>query len=263
MKFRVKNTVIRALALADTSLTRLTSRHDLEALLLSLRPRLVDQAMTRMGPKGDGGYLVPDDLVGIEACFSPGVAMSSGFERDCADLGMRVFMADGSVDGPAESHESFRFTKRNLGATSTDDVMTLDQWVEDSLPNPGSDLILQIDIEGAEYETLLSASDSLMRRFRIIVAEFHELDKLLSRPFFGFAKATFAKICQTHVCVHIHPNNCCGSVKAVGLEIPRVTEFTFLRKDRIHNEVFARTFPHPLDHDNTANPSIPLPECWY
>lgn len=37
--------------------------------------------LIRLGPNGDGGYLVPDDLTGIEACFSPGVCATSEFEN--------------------------------------------------------------------------------------------------------------------------------------------------------------------------------------
>lgn len=258
----LKNTLIRVSALGKIFPTRLTPEEDVKALIYSLRPRLADQELIRLGPSGDGGYLVPDDLEDIEACLSPGVALVSGFERDCAALGMKIFMADKSVDGPAELHDSFQFTKKFIGATSSDDVMTIDSWISDALPGTQSDLLLQIDIEGAEYETFLSTSDMSMNRFRIIVAEFHDLDKILSEPFFRIASSTFNKILQTHVCVHIHPNNCFGSVKAYDLEIPIYGEFTFLRKDRIRGEGFATVFPHPLDCDNTANPALTLPRSW-
>ena len=141
--------------------------------------------------------------------------------------------------------------------------MTLDHWVTSSLDECSSDLMLQIDVEGAEYETFLSTSDQLMSRWRIIVAEFHFLHHLWSEPFFRVGSRVFDKILQTHRCVHIHPNNCCGSVSKGAIEIPRVMEFTFQRRDRLHNAKPVRAFPHPLDGDNTSNPSLPLPACWY
>jgi hypothetical protein len=229
----------------------------------SLFPVTTDSGLIRVGPAGDGGYLLPDDLDGIEACYSPGVNQVSGFELDCAERGMKVFLADHSVDKPPDAHPLFHFTKKFVGVTSNDTFMTVDDWVATSLPGPDSDLLLQIDIEGFEYETFLAMSDRLLRRFRIIVAEFHHLDQFWSRPFFGLAARAFEKILQTHRCVHIHPNNCCRLVRCQGLYIPRVAEFTFLRQDRIRNASFARTFPHPLDADNTSNSPLPLPECWY
>ncbi len=64
----------------------------------------------------------------------------------------------------------------------------------------GAELLLQIDTEGYEYETFLGMSDELARRFRIIAAEFHDLDQLWNRPFFRLASRAFDKILQTHSC---------------------------------------------------------------
>ena len=243
--------------------TRLTGKNELQSLIRKLRPISSDKKLIRLGPKGDGGYLVPDDFIGIEACFSPGVGHISGFEKDCADMGMNIFLADNHVEKTPMSHERFHFTRKNIGITTSDEFMTIDDWIKASLSGSQEDLLLQIDIEGYEYETFLGASDSLMNRFRIIVAEFHMLDKLLSQPFFKLASRAFDKILQTHTCVHIHPNNCCGAVKKEELEIPRVAEFTFYRNDRIKNPSFADIFPHTLDYDNTDNPPLFLSECWY
>ncbi len=241
----------------------MTDRNELLRLLKRLYPLSTNKELIRLGPKGDGGYLVPDDLAGIQACFSPGVSLVSGFEEDCAELGIKVFLADKSVDGPVTGHELFCFTKKFVGATSNDDFMTLDHWVTSSLPEINADLLLQIDIEGFEYEVFLSASEALMQRFRIIVAEFHHLDQLWNKPFFNLAGRAFDKILQTHTCVHIHPNNLCGSLNISGINIPTVMEFTFLRNDRFEHSSYQKNFPHPLDSDNTANSSLTLPKCWY
>jgi hypothetical protein len=259
----VKRFAIAILAAGKAYPTALTDPKALRALVKRLSPVLSDKKLIRLGPSGDGGYLVPDDLAGIEACFSPGVSSESGFEKACAELGMKVFMADRSVEGPAESHERFHFTKKYVGATTNDDFMTIDDWVDVSLSNSRSDLLLQIDIEGYEWETLLGMSESLLRRFRIIVAEFHQLDHFWSKPLFQVASHALEKLSQTHTCVHIHPNNCCGSLKFEGLEIPRVAEFTFLRSDRLMARSDAKIFPHPLDRDNTGKPPLPLPSSWY
>jgi hypothetical protein len=260
---RIIMKLARAL-LAPASLypTRMTQETDLRRLVDRLRPRRFYKGLIRLGPPGDGGYLVPDDLDGIEACFSPGVADNSGFERDCADRGMRVFMADYSVDGPAEAHDLFEFRKKYLGVVHDDRYMTLDAWVGSTMERPGGDLLLQIDIEGAEYEVLLGASEALMQRFRIIVAEFHQLHLLGSQPFFRIASLCFEKLLQTHTCVHIHPNNYRSAEIVRGLEIPPFTEFTFLRNDRLSESGYVDSFPHPLDSDNTDNAPLVLPRWW-
>jgi len=259
----IKNLVSQILFGKYTYITKLTKKHKLKSLLTQLYPICCDKNLIRMGPSGDGGYLVPDDLEGIDACFSPGVSLISGFEKECADKGMKVFLADRSVETPAESHDLFHFTKKFIGVTSNSHFMTMDDWVSSSLTDSESDLLLQMDIEGSEYEVILAASDLLMRRFRIIVVEFHSLIELWNRPFFKLVSRVFEKLLQTHTCVHNHPNNCGGSEKRGEIEIPKVTEMTFLRNDRINNSDFAKSFPHPLDSDNKENPPLPLPKCWY
>ena len=141
--------------------------------------------------------------------------------------------------------------------------MTMDDWVGSSVPGSQSDLMLQIDIEGYEYETFLGMSDALARRFRIIAAEFHSLDQLWNRPFFRVASRAFDKILQTHACVHIHPNNCAGALDRDGLLIPSAAEFTFLRRDRILDWSYASVFPHPLDENNCNGRPLRLADCWY
>ena len=243
--------------------TALTDTQAVRSLIDSLRPMETDKELIRLGADGDGGYLVPNDFDGVAACFSPGVGSISAFEVDCANLGMPVHLADGSVRKPPTAHLGFGFTKKFVGAISNDAVMTLDQWVGSTAGLADGDLLLQMDVEGSEYEVLLSVSQALLERFRILVVEFHMLDQLWNRPFFRLASRVFERICQSHACVHIHPNNCCGTIEKTGLSIPRVMEFTFLRRDRFKSLRPRDNFPDPLDRDNTSNPPLILPKCWF
>lgn len=260
----VKHISSRVLANFKTWPTPLTDKRELAQLIQRLWPVSPGIELIRLGPDSDGGYLVPDDLEGIEACFSPGVCDVAGFEHDCVKRGMAAFLADGSVAGPPVSDPRIHFTKKFIGAADAGDFMTLDQWVATSLPDSASDLLLQIDIEGFEYETFLSVSDQLLRRFRIIVVEFHELRHLWSRPYFSLISSAFKKLLIHHSCVHIHPNNGFRSTSLSGLEIPHLMEFTFLRNDRFSGRTAASSFPHPLDVKNDASkPTKKLPETWY
>ena len=242
-----------------------TPRGDVRSLIRSLHPRRTPGALIRMGAPDDGGYLVPDDLDGIAACFSPGVHHESSFETDCANRGMPVFMADHSVDGPAVAHPNFHFTRKHVGASASDTTLTMDDWVRSSLPDTDGDLLLQMDIEGAEFECLLSMSHALMNRWRVAVIEFHDLQLLWDRPYFERTlEPTFRKLAATHTCVHLHPNNYSPVIDEGGIAIPPLLEATFLRNDRLGTEGFATAFPHPQDRDNTPpRPPVVLPANWY
>jgi hypothetical protein len=120
-----------------------------------------------------------------------------------------------------------------------------------------------MDIEGGEYVSLGSISQATLNRFRILVVEFHRLDSLWDEAFFNIAASIFRKILQNHLCVHIHPNNCCGIENQFDIPIPRIAEFTFLRKDRARFTRGPMAFPHALDWDNTGNETLVLPKIWY
>lgn len=261
MKSQIKSIILYLFSLAKIFPTLKTEKIPLQMLIHKLYPVSCNKELIRIGPNGDGGYLVPNDLEGIDACFSPGVGKISGFEKECADLGMKIFLADKSKS--KIKHKSFDFTKKFIGAFTNDNFITLDKWITDKYPKDIPDLLLQMDIEGYEYEVLLSVSSKILRSFRIIVVEFHLFDQLFNKPFFKLASRVFDKILQTHTCVHIHPNNCSEIKTLNGIAIPRFMEFTFYRNDRIEHKTFSNKYPHPLDCDNTANKSITLPKCWY
>lgn len=264
MNARLRKNKLKSIATGQQVFTNKTPKNDLLNLIKSLRPIATNIPIIRMGPIADGGYLVPDDLKEISACFSPGVDKVSDFELDCADRGMQVYMADYSVDGPATSHPKFHFIKKYVGCYSADDYITVDDWVNNTIAtSDNKDLLLQIDIEGGEYECFFNMSPTLLSRFRIIVAEFHNLDLLWSAPFFSIASRAFRRLLLTHYCVHIHPNNYVPYIPQGDIEIPPVMEFTFIRKDRVAKLSPIGDYPHPLDVDNSKLAPMSLPKIWY
>jgi len=127
--------------------------------------------------------------------------------------------------------------------------------VEMYCPAPyAGDLMLQIDIEGAEYRNLLNAGAAVLGRFRIIVIELHSLSSLNSVDSEDTEVARLLRcLSQTHLCVHAHPNNCGGVGyidESTGMNIPSVIELTLLRRDRfvgIPSEWIPAQLPHVLD----------------
>ena len=164
---------------------KLTPQEDVLKLIKKLRPVNTDKPLIRLGPKGDGGYLIPDDLEGIMGpCFSPGVDKICGFEKDCAEKGIKVFMADYSVNKPPEENIHFNFNKKFIGLPKSFEFLSMDEWVKENSLDSNSDLMLQMDIEGYEYEAFFGMSQSLLQRFRIIIVEFHFLNKLFISSLF-------------------------------------------------------------------------------
>jgi hypothetical protein len=240
-----------------------TDSATLSEFFRSIRPVSTNHQLIRIGGDGDGGYLVPDDLAGIEVCFSPGVSTIARFESDLTERGIRCYLADYSVDGPPISNPLFHFEKRFLGQAEDSMYTTLESWVNRNAPGR-QDLILQMDIEGAEYPVIFDTSSETLRRFRIMVIEFHRMESLYDRYGFDLIDFTFKKLLKDFAIVHIHPNNFARPIALGAFDIPPFMEFTLLRKDRISQQRPEHRFPHPLDRRNVAgSEDFPLPACWF
>ena len=123
--------------------------------------------------------------------------------------------------------------------------------------------ILKMDIEGSEYEVLLDLDNDLLRRFRIMVIEFHDLDELFNKFSFKLINLVFKKILKQFEVVHIHPNNSNKPFYFLNYQGFHAMEFTFLRKDRIEKKSPELNFPHPLDRPCVANkPDYALASFW-
>jgi hypothetical protein len=239
------------------------AQNDVQRLIKKLRPVKTNYPLIRIGSPSDGGYLIPNMIDGIQAAYSPGVSNNSSFELELAKKGIQCYLIDYSVDKAAEEHELIHFDKKFLGFTDDDIHWTLDSWVKKYTPT-SNQLLMQIDIEGAEYESIISASQETLSRFKVIIAEFHGLDSIFSLYGFKLINLCFEKLLKDFYVVHLHPNNCEGEVRKWGFSVPRVMEITFIRKDACQNLGFASQYPHHLDQACvTSNPDLVLDQFWY
>jgi hypothetical protein len=232
-------------------------------LIRRLRPRSCAVPLIRVGGNGDGGYLIPDDLEGIEYCFSPGVSVTADFENQLAERNIRSFLADYSVEQPPILRPEFVFDRKFIGARNDEIFMTLDAWKQKYLPDYHGEMLLQMDIEGGEYEVFLNATTELLSSFRIIVVELHSLERLFDRFAFSIMQSCFDKLLSHFYVVHAHPNNCGGMLVHRDIGIPDVLELTLYNRSRGEPGAYRGDYPHALDFDNCKDrPPLILPQCW-
>ncbi|MFM6402105.1 FkbM family methyltransferase [Planktothrix sp.] len=245
---------------------------DFLSTILIMKPQPSPVPLVRIGGENDGAYLIPDDLDNIKACFSPGVANRKTFEDELTDTyGIQCHMCDKSSDIEKfqtplkEGMQTFK--KKWLDVNGEEDTISLDTWVKELAPDEKDDLILQMDIEGAEYRNILQTSDEVLKRFRIIILEVHGLGVARNPQEFEINLGSFLrKLDEQFICVHAHPNNCCGDFTIVTPEthihLPNVYELTFLRRDRFKEEdtssYYEPMMPHPLDIKRNVNTEPPI-----
>jgi hypothetical protein len=240
------------------NINRIVKKDILFTFLSLIQPVTTGMPLIRIGGQGDGGYLLPDDLVGVNVCFSPGVANVSDFEKELVRRGIRCYCADGSVDGSHLQNEAgIYFIQKHLGITNSQEVMTLDSWVASFEPQT-QDMILQMDIECGEYGVLVDTSNETLHKFRILVIEFYNIHAWTNAQELKYVKLIFEKLLKNFDVVHVHPNNCDSNLRFASIDIPGALEITFLRKDRFlpaTGRVY--DFPHDLDRPNV--PTRPDP----
>jgi FkbM family methyltransferase len=231
-----------------------------------LIPSACAHELIRIGGDADGSYLIPNDLQAIEACFSPGVSNIILFEKELAErYSIPSYLCDASVEqDQLDLNNSYhQFNQVWLGGYDGENTQSLDSWVAESNHCESNNLILQMDIEGAEFSSLMAASDSTLSRFRIAVIEFHWLWRIQSSRFLNTRfLPTLQKLSKHFDCVHAHANNCCGTTEIANVEVPNVLELTFYRKD-CNSAIHQPLIPHPLDILNLPqNPPIVLGWPW-
>lgn len=234
-------------------------KRDVIKLIRFLEPRDAGAALVRIGGESDGGYLVPDDLVGIDRCFSPGVGFEATFELALLERGIESTLIDGTVVSAPDSR--LDFLPLNLGLSTGGRSISMRDWI--ARFDRAGDLILQMDIEGAEFDIIPTILRRDLARFRIIVIELH-LNRLHDHAVRRSVMRTIRALQRDFETVHVHPNNCCGVRELVGLAIPRVIEVTLLRRDRLPARPRRPSpLPHPLDRPNVGEkPELRIPSAW-
>lgn len=256
----------------------------IQKFIEAIRPVKSPLELLRVGPENDGGYLVPDDYdtTTIGALLSPGVGGVAEFELYFAEMGIPCFLIDKSVEKPPLVHSNFHFIPKYLAGSSSlerEEISLEDLTLEISRAKSvgDKDLILQMDIEGAEWAVLSATPASILQRFRIMVIEFHNVAELLSsRASHQIVAALFEKLLSDFAVLHIHANNTSRTPRVRQTSVPNVIEMTLIRRDRISSafppghsgagvdrQLPPAPLPHPKDSPNVPGLKEPtLPAEW-
>jgi len=184
--------------------------------------------LIRLGGNEDGGYWLPDDLSGVKKCISPGYGDLSNFEDELFELfKIKSLIVDSDVP-KKNSKKHLTFLQKFVGGSNSTTHISLNEI----MANAKGDYILQMDIEGAEFETLLALDVDNLIKFRIVVLELHGLnfvidDFILNKVLFPI----FTKITEYFDVVKLIRSTSQTFTNGK-IRLPDTVEITFHRKDR-------------------------------
>jgi hypothetical protein len=121
---------------------------------------------------------------------------------------------------------------------------------------PEGNLLLKMDVEGAEWGALANAPPATLARFEQIAFEVHFLHDTTRYAQFA---TVMDKLLQDFVVVHNHGNNCCGSVKMGQFAIPKVFELTMVRRSAAQTTPCVSTRLNAQDAKNVMQNPHPVP----
>jgi hypothetical protein len=226
-----------------------------QVLSLLTPSAVVGHSKVRIGAECDGGYVMIDDFKGVRVCYSFGVGFDVSWDIAMAQRGVAVFQYDHTVAGPRQQHPSFYFRRLAIASSDGANMRTLQSLVDENKHSLDMEMILKIDVEGAEWDVFDHVTSDVLGHFKQIVCEFHGLAGLRDRRWCEFAERVLSKLAGTHAPVHVHGNNF-GSCNVVeNVLVPDVLEVTYGRRSSYSLEPSAESFPTILDRPN--NPNVP------
>ena len=207
----------------------------------------------RFGSPEDGGYLLKDEISKSDICISLGIGDNYSFDLDIAKYCNQVLMLDHTIAQPQPLSSNMSFKKIGIGTVELENFTTIEKIIS-KLP-VGSDLILKIDIEGAEWEVLESTPQSDLVRFDQIVGEFHGFIANKSGQV-GLKRKVhiLEKLLENFAIINVHPNNW-GSYRIIkGTPVPDVIELTFINKILLNSKNFSKSTKFYSIQNSPCNP---------
>lgn len=234
-----------------------------DALFAELQPvKLTNCELARFGEKHDGGYMTCGNLLaGVKSAYSYGISGYDGWGCQIStDLKVPIHQYDcfNTTHPLCPTGKPVFHPECIAGTRTTDPEGRLFDSMESQFVkngDAGKHVIVKMDVEGAEWDSMLKTPDAVFEKIDQMIFEFHGVETAnLARAF-----EVVLKLKKHFHIAHLHINNfSCTS------EFPPFPgwayEVTFVSKRLAKADPGGTvTLPHPLDTPNDpAAPDCPV-----
>jgi hypothetical protein len=232
---------------------QLNEHRALNVLKLMAPKEVVGLNLVILGNNGDGGYVMLDEFPNDSIAYSFGIGEDVSWDADIAKKNIDVYMYDHTIDALPHSDKHFHFFKIGVCGKNNgyENLKTFDQLLKINGHENKTNIILKMDVEGAEWDSLADVSQEAMERCNQIIVEFHNVNQIVIDEKYKSICDLLRKINKTHQSIHLHACNY-SSYEIIGGEpIPNVIEVTYVRRS---NHKFTKNYKcYPLkelDHPN-------------
>jgi hypothetical protein len=202
----------------------------LHELISILSPNKFKGELKRFGDKGDGSYIVPGRLVTPRTyLISGGISDNNDFEIELAKKGVTGIQIDNSISEAPKEHKNLVFKAATLGERDRIGEISLENLISNAPSN--KNLIVKLDIEGAEIAALQNLSKKSLKRINCLVIELHNLSSLVQND--RILQALIKLRDSGLRSVYLQANNGILDYVIAGILIPDNVEVTFVRKEKV------------------------------
>ena len=202
--------------------------------------------LTRVGGFTDGGYVMAEPITAAGA-ISIGVGSDVSWDADVGKRGIPVAMFDHTVRKLPMAVPNGTFHRIGISPTASDRMRPLAQLVSLAGFAGQDDLLLKVDVEGAEWAALMQPSPADLQPFSQIVVELHSLAGLKEERSAAPILAAIKHLTKTHLPIHVHANNYDELVRFGNWWFPNAIELSLIRRDLLTDPQPATTMRTDLD----------------
>ena len=213
--------------------------------------RLADHSLIRIGEQTrDGGYIMANDFESGGIAYSFGINNDVSWDLNMARYDYQIYMYDHTIPKLPDTNEHFHYYHEGISGVdeTLQPLKTLKYFINKNGHSKTKNMILKMDVEGAEWDFLETVDTKTLKQFDQIIFEMHNL----VRPSCADrALKLLKKLNKTHQLIHLHGNNS-GYLLTVGDTIfPDVLEASYVNKDNFYTfEDELVVLPSPLDVPN-------------
>ena len=134
-----------------------------------LSPKMiVGRKRVLIGEKRDGCYVMLDDFDKIKIAYSFGISKMIQFDYELAKKGIDVYMYDHTISSLPYNHKKFHWEKVGICGKNTinKDLKTLEELIMKNNHIHEKNMILKMDVEHWEWESLKDLPDSILKQFK-------------------------------------------------------------------------------------------------
>lgn len=206
-------------------------------------------AKIRVGAKGDGGYVMLDDLGAVAHALSFGIGDNDSWDIAMAERAILVDQFDHTIASAPTQHHNCLFHSLRIASVETEGCETLKGALENVDAKSGR-AVLKIDVEGDEWQIFEHAAPDTLGKLSQIVCEFHSFDLMANDAYFPSMKLALEKLRDVFGVVHVHANNSVPWLQLGGVPFPSVLEVTYANLDHFSLVPSDELFPTMIDQPN-------------